>query len=170
MAINTTLEEDDLVLGTPIVHPLPVIEFRLFVRVQAHRSFRCIEPQHEPHLLLSNAYRLAIASDKSTREVVFEPLRRATEDIDAVFCQSELFIEFPKKRVFGTFVRVDPALRKLPSILPDTTRPQHLPLRVRDDDAYVGAISVGVDHNENFRLTCPLFFHALTTPANCSVR
>lgn len=102
--------------------------------------------QQKPFLLLTDAKWLAAISQKLFGQPVFEPAMRAGNDIDILLGETDLFPQFAIQGFFWAFIVADATLRKLPCILTDTTRPQHLPHRIGQDDAYIGAKTFFVDH------------------------
>src|SRR3569623_2615411 len=82
------------------------------------------QAQQIPHLLLANAHRLVVVTYIEARQAIAQPAAGIAHHCDVLGQQAELFVEFAKQSLFGRFFAANAALRKLPSILTDTTRPQ----------------------------------------------
>ena len=86
------------------------------------------------------------AADIVLRHFIAHPVTRAPEDLYMRRIKPDFFLEFPEHRLLGRFSAVDATLRKLPSVLPDPFTPEDLVFQVAQDNPYVGAIAVTIDH------------------------
>ncbi len=70
----------------------------------------------------------------------------------------DFFLEFPEHRLLGRFSAIDTALRKLPSVLSNPFTPEDLVFQIAQNNPYVGAIAVTIDHvSHPIRLYFPIF-------------
>lgn len=60
--------------------------------------------------------------------------------------QADLFGQFPKHGLLRRLIRADTTLGKLPGTLANPFRPEQTSLRITQDDANVGPISLRIDH------------------------
>lgn len=144
--IDLALKKDNIFNRLPIVHPAPVIELRLRRMIQANIVFRPDQPEHEPTLLLPDTRGRGVSPAQPMRQPVTQPMSGASHDFHMMGFQPRLFPKLAVERVNDRLVFVDAALRELPSVLTNPTRPEHLAIVVTHDDADVGTISVRIDH------------------------
>lgn len=85
-------------------------------------------------------------TDIAFRQRVAQPSAGRALDLYVLGQQAQLFTELTIKRLLGTFVSFDAALGKLPGVLSDPARPQHLAVVVGQDDADIRPKSIGIDH------------------------
>ena len=74
-------------------------------------------------------------ADITFRQSVAEPTPGRAHYLHVLGPQTQLLAKLPIKRLLRAFMGLDAALRKLPGVLPDTTRPQYLTPGVGQDDA-----------------------------------
>jgi hypothetical protein len=63
--------------------------------------------------------------------------------------QADLLAELAEHRVLRGLAVLDAALRKLPGVLVHPLAPEHLIAQVCDDDAYIGPVTVPVEHGNS---------------------
>jgi hypothetical protein len=55
-------------------------------------------------------------------------------------------MQFPQCCIAGQFITLDATLRKLPGVLADTFGPQQFSLIIKNDQANIGSVAIGVYH------------------------
>src|SRR5262249_52338528 len=104
------------------------------------------EPQQVPDLLLAAVASPPLALDPVLRHLVTQPLARTPQDPRVLRQESDFLVQLPVHGLFGRFTGIDAALRKLPGVFSDPLSPKDLVLCVDDDDSYVRAITVAIEH------------------------
>src|SRR3989344_3467821 len=144
--IDLALEGDHLPQRIPVTDPAPAIELGLAGQIHAYTVLGAGQAQQEPLLFLADAQRLAVGSHQALRQTITQPATGAGEDLHILLFQAHFFVEFAKQRLFRRFTGVDTALGDLPGILIDPPSPQHLTDIIGQDDADIGAKTIGIDH------------------------
>jgi hypothetical protein len=111
---------------------------------------------------------LLVATDKALGQPVTQPATRGAEYIDVPGLKTDFLLEFAEHRLLRRFVGTNTALRKLPGILMNTTRPQQPPVAVGQNNANIGPIPIEINHL-NTRLSCYLgkfIVHSAVAGAN----
>ncbi|MNJ63858.1 hypothetical protein D3C77_597830 [compost metagenome] len=83
---------------------------------------------------------------QTLRQTIAQPATGAGEDVHIPLFQPDFLVQFAVQRFFGRLARVDATLRKLPGVLVDPPRPQHLSDIIGEDDADIRAKTIGIDH------------------------
>src|SRR5690625_487373 len=161
-AVDFALEGHHLAEGIPVAHPAPVIELGLAPQVDPNLVILRQHAQQKPLLLLADADRTPAAPDQPLGEAIAQPAPGAGEHLDVIGSQPHLFVELAIQGFFGLLAVLDAALGKLPGILlTHAASPQYPALGIGDDDADIGATSIGVDHEMGpVQRADPPFFHA----------
>src|SRR5690606_18830622 len=145
-AVDLTLEGDHLAEGIPVTDPAPAIEFRLAGQIHAYPGVIAEQAQQEPLLLLADAQRLAVGAHQALRQPVAQPAPGAGQDAHVVGIMADLLVQLAIQGLLGGLIGIDAPLGKLPGVLVDAARPEYLPDIVGQDDADIGAETIGVDH------------------------
>ena len=145
-AIHLALEIDHGVERHPVVVPTPGVEFRTLIAPQLEVGVAPDEAQQIPDLLLPAVAAPPFPFHPALRHLVTQPVARTTQNPDVVGMESDLLVQLPEHRLFGRFAGVDAALWKLPRVLADPLAPKDLVPGVDDDDGYVRAITVTIQH------------------------
>ena len=69
--INSPLEVNNFIDRPPEIHPTPAIEFRMVTTIETNFFVRTQQTQHEPALFLTNAQRLAVATNVLAWQTIF---------------------------------------------------------------------------------------------------
>src|SRR5690606_2065137 len=145
----------------------PAIEFGLGGLGHADPVVFAGQAQQEPLLLLTDTDRLGMAAYQPLRQPVTQPAAGAGENLHILGHQPNLFVQLAEQCLLGALVTLGATLRKLPGLLTDTPGPQLLPQPIGQDDAYIGAKAVGVDHCRYPWLLSIALFHKDARPSNC---
>ncbi|MNC87527.1 hypothetical protein D3C83_32570 [compost metagenome] len=60
--------------------------------------------------------------------------------------QADLLLELAEHRLLRRLARLDAALRELPGVLVHPLAPEHVVVRVQQEDADVGTVAVSIEH------------------------
>ena len=148
LLVDVAFEVDDLVQRLPISYPTPGVELGLGARIEAKDILAAVHPEHEPYLLLADAEGVTVVADETLGKAIAKPAFGASEQGHMVGIQADLFLELPKHRLFGGFLRFDPALGKLPGILTRASSPKEVTLGIGQYDSDVGPETVRVDQGD----------------------
>src|SRR5664279_4418904 len=146
--VDVALELDHEVERDPVVVPAPRVELRMVGGAQVHVAVAAGELEQEPDLLLAAIVAACVASDEVRRHLVAQPVARSRHDSNMVRGQPHLFVELAEHRLLGRLAVIDAPLRELPGMGSYPFAPEHLVLRVEQDDADVGSEPITVDHNQ----------------------
>src|SRR5690606_28355834 len=146
LLVHPALEGDNLVRRVPVVHPGEAIEFRLVTQVKAYAAAVGQQAQQEPALLLPDAHGLGALPDQVGRQAVAQPLAGPGHNLDVARPQADFLAQLAEGGRLRRFVPLYATLGKLPGILTDAFRPQHLALIVEDDEPDVGPEAIRIYH------------------------
>lgn len=90
---------------------------------------------------------------------ITQPATSATDHFDILRFQTDFLFQFSIHRLFDGLSSIDPALRKLPSILPDALGPEHLALAIGENNPHIGAESILIDHASTTVVIIRSLFH-----------
>ena len=75
-----------------------------------------------------------------------QPVLGATDYRNVLWLQTDFFVQFPIQGLLRSFMRLDPALRKLPSAVATTPRPEYPVIAVAENDAHIRTVTLFVNH------------------------
>ncbi|MOA37108.1 hypothetical protein D3C78_1586810 [compost metagenome] len=107
-----------------------------------------------------------MGADQTLRQTIAQPAAGAGENAHILGLQADFFVQFAKQCLFRRLLRIDSALGKLPGILVDAPRPQHLANLVGQDDADIGSEAIGIDHGRHLKSDMPGLFHKARDSGN----
>ena len=87
-----------------------------------------------------------MAADKSLGQTITQPAIGRSQQIDVLWQQTHLFLQFAVHRLLWRFIGLDSALRKLPGILAHPTPPEEAVLVIAEDDPHIRPKAVGIYH------------------------
>ena len=77
-----------------------------------------------------------------------QPVRGSPDQFHVMLEQPHLFFQLTIHRLLGRFIRAHPALRKLPTVVPGATSPEHVVQLIAEDDADIGPIAFLIQHKK----------------------
>src|SRR5690606_12738573 len=87
------------------------------------------------------------------RQPVTQPARRGAQHLDVVRLQAGLLAQLAIHRLDWRLVGIHPALRELPAVTMHPPRPEQAAVGMHQHDAYIGSITVRIDHDADSELT-----------------
>src|SRR5690554_4935198 len=83
------------------------------------------------------------------RQTVAQPFLRMRDNFYILRVQTNFFMQLAIHCLLRRFTKTHPALRKLPSILRKTTRPQYLPCAISQNNTYICTKALLINHDND---------------------
>jgi hypothetical protein len=78
-----------------------------------------------------------------------------------VVAEAGFFLQFAVHRFQRRFVAAHAALRELPAVAVDAPAPEQFAAVAGDDDAHIGPVAIGIDHDVRCPKICPIVPYGL---------
>ncbi len=135
--VNTPLEVDDVVNGSPEIYPTPAVKFGVLATIEADAVVRANKFHYEPTLFLADAKWRAASPNKFLRQPVFQPLPGCAENFDVIGRQTNFLMKLTKHGFFGALTDLHAALWKLPPTVANAACEQQFAIFIRKNDANI---------------------------------
>src|ERR1700693_833523 len=86
------------------------------------------------------------AFDEMIRDLIAQPVARATDDFDVLRLQTDLFFQLAKHGLLRGLAVLDAPLRELPRMFLDALSPPHFVLAIDQNNADVGPKAFSIEH------------------------
>lgn len=121
-----------------------MIEFGMIHRIETNRRLLDTQLEQKPHLFLTHAARFRMLALVAGRQSITQPPLGAPDDMNIIRAEADFLVQFSVQGLFGGFADVDATLRKLPPVVTQATRPQHITILASDNHSDISAKTIGI--------------------------